>query len=88
MTEVSYVTKDMSRDPYERITHLGGAGWQRPQPEVVQRIEQGLEDYHILLNGAPTRLVVALSRFGAKYLKAEIEGEEPHFLLSLPAAPG
>lgn len=23
MTEVSYVTKDMSRDPYERITYLG-----------------------------------------------------------------
>ena len=88
MTEVSYVTKDMSRDPYERITYLGGAGWQRSQPEVVQRIEQGLEDYYITLHGVPAKLVVELSRFGAKYLKTEIEGEEPHLLLSMPASPG
>jgi hypothetical protein len=88
MIEVAYVTKDMRRDPYERITHLGGAGWQRSQPDVVQQIEQGQEDYYILLDGIPAKLIVALSRFGAKYLKTELEVEEPHILPSLPSQAG
>jgi hypothetical protein len=55
---------------------------------VVQQIEQGQEDYYILLDGIPAKLIVALSRFGAKYLKTELEVEEPHILLSLPSQAG
>lgn len=84
MAEVLYVTIDAHCDPYDRITHLGGHGWRKTRAELVSCIEQGTDDYYITHYGVPARLLVATSRFGSKYVKSELEGEEPHFLLSLP----
>lgn len=38
-------------------------------------------------NGQTAIVVVAVSRFGNKYIKTEADGEQPNNLLSLPECP-
>jgi hypothetical protein len=43
--------------------------------------------FHVRVGGRPVRVIVAVSRFGNKYLKTEADGAEPNNLLSLPECP-
>jgi hypothetical protein len=79
------------KNPYERITHVGGYGtsaWKLTSDEVIRRIESGQESFYVSRpEGDSVWVVVAISRFENKYLKTEADGDEPNNLLSLPECP-
>ena len=65
----------------------GGSRWSITQEEAIALIENGKWTFFVRRNGQSVRVVVAVSRFGNKYLKTEADGEQPNNLLSLPECP-
>lgn len=82
--EVTCVNKQDRQSPYERITHIGGAGWRDTQTDAIRKIENRTESYYVQRYGKRVNVIVAVSRFNHKYLKTEADGDEPNNLLSLP----
>ena len=88
--EIKCINKDDRMDPYERITHVGGYGtsqWKLTQRDAIGMIERGEWGFFVTAGGNPVWVVVAISRFGNKYLKTQADGDEPNNLLSLPECP-
>lgn len=88
--EVKCVTKDDRLNPYEHITQIGclnssGAYWRTTQKEAIRGIEEGSWKFFVTKYGKPVIVIVAISRFGHKYIKTENDGEIPNNLLSLPS---
>ena len=90
--EVLCVNKSDRPNPHERINNIGGRnhdglGWKLSQPEAIEGIEAGKWAFYVNRDGHPVNVVVAVSRYGHKYLKTEADGEHPNNLLSLPECP-
>ncbi|MGB2781434.1 MAG: DUF3892 domain-containing protein [Phycisphaerae bacterium] len=90
--EVLCINKSDRDNPHERITHIGGKNangtrWQLSQQDAIQGIEEGKWTFYVTKNGKTVRVIVAVSRYGHKYLKTEADGEQPNNLLSLPECP-
>jgi hypothetical protein len=54
---------------------------------AVDSIENEKCQLYLLVDRRPVAVVVAVSRQGHKYLKAETDPEEPNSLLNLPECP-
>src|SRR5688500_16268335 len=90
--EITCINKTPRDNPYDAITHVGGAtgsdsggAWRLRLDQAIAGIEQGKWEFFVrrsLLNDV--KVVVAVSPFGNKYLKTEADGAEPNNLLSLP----
>jgi len=90
--EIKCINKSDRHDPHERILRIGGVSqdggrWTLSQTEAIAGIESGKWSFHVHRGGSTVRVVVAVSRFGHKYLKTEADGEQPDNLLSLPECP-
>jgi len=83
-TQITCINKDDRYNPYERITHVGGYSWKITQRDAIRRIESGIDSYYVSVNGRSVPVIVAVSRYGNKYLKTEADNDEPNNLLSLP----
>lgn len=90
-TEIRCINKNPRNDPYTRITHVGGGGlqrWKYTLADAIRRIESGQEAFYVSRpRGDTVAVVVAVSRYGNKYLKTTADGDEPNNLLSLPECP-
>ena len=89
---VSCINKSDRYNPWERITHIGGVNpngtrWKLTQQEAIAGIENGTWAFYVMVGNHTVWLVVAVSRFGNKYLKTEADGDSPDNLLSLPECP-
>lgn len=84
---ITCVNKTDRFNPHERIRAVGGTSWKRSQQEVIGDIESGRYSFHVTRGGRTVRVIVAVSRFGNKYIKTEDDGEQPDNLLSLPECP-
>jgi hypothetical protein len=73
-------------DPHERIQGIGGERWYHSGHLAILNIERQVNDYAVLLDGKPVRVVVGNHK-GQKYLKTEADGYAPESLLSLPDYP-
>jgi hypothetical protein len=78
--------------PHERITHVGGrtpdgAAWRMTQQEAVDAIEGDVWSFFVTNEGRELDVVVAVSRYGRKYLRISGDAEGPGELLALPACP-
>lgn len=88
--EITCVTKSDRLNPHERITHVGGfAGkpWTITQEDAIQHIESGAWRFYVQSGGRSVWVIVAVSRFGNKYIKTEADGDQPNNLLSLTSCP-
>jgi hypothetical protein len=89
--QIKCINKSDRMNPHERITHVGGFSdkqWKITQQEAIDYIERGEWKFWVKPpHGDSVWVVVAVSRYGNKYLKTEPDGEMPNNLLSLPECP-
>lgn len=86
------INKDDRDDPYTSITHVGGtnsdgARWKQTQDRTISDIESGEWVFYTNVGGSRVKVIVAVSRYGNKYIKTEADGEGENNLLSLPECP-
>lgn len=89
--QVQCINKTDRYDAHERIKSIGGIQngkrWKLSQEEAIAGIEAGKWRFFVSANGQTVWVIVAVSRYGNKYLKTEADGEQPNNLLSLPECP-
>lgn len=90
--EIKCINKLDRPNPHERITHVGGYSdkqWKITQQEAIDFIESDQWKFWVKPPAAKESVwvVVAISRYGNKYLKTENDGEDQNNLLSLPECP-
>jgi len=85
--QVKCINKTDRPNPWERIRRIGGDGWRREQQEAVRDIETRTHSYFVVRSGRQVEVIVAVSRFGNKYLKTEADGADSNNLLELPECP-
>lgn len=87
--QIRCIKKTDRFNPHERIRAVGGmndngTNWELTQEQAIQGIEAGKWNFFVAVRGHIVSVIVAVSRFGNKYLKTEADGEQPNNLLSLP----
>ena len=90
--QILCINKSDRYDPHERITHIGGkndngTSWKITQQRAIQGIESGEWKFFVRVRGQTANVIVAISRFGNKYIKTEADGDQPNNLLSLTECP-
>lgn len=90
--EIECIRKSDRYNPHERILGIGGTNpdgsrWYLTQEDAIRGIESKEWEFFVRVAGRTVKVIVAVSRFGNKYLKTEADGEQPNNLLSLPECP-
>ena len=76
--------------PHERITHVGGyqsSQWKITLNDVIGKIERGEQVFSVQAHRKKVSVIVAVGPSVIKYLKAEVDGDQPDTLLRLPECP-
>lgn len=80
---VSCINKQPRNNPYEGITHLGGAGWRWTRQQVIDSIKAGTNTFFTLVDGNRGDIGVVHGPNGP-YLRTYADGKWNDNLLSLP----
>jgi hypothetical protein len=64
--------------------NLDGAHWRIREAEAIAAIEDGRWSFFVIAGGRERPVVVAVSKYGSKYLKGADDGRQPDSLLALP----
>lgn len=90
--QIRCINKSDRPNPHERILNIGGVNpdgqrWKLTQQQAIDGIEQRRWRFYVSAGGSTVWVVVAVSRYGNKYIKTTADGEQPDNLLSLPECP-
>lgn len=92
--EIKCVNKSNRMSAHERILFIGGINpdgqrWKLSQEAAIDGIERGEWEFFVQrgIIGGSVKVIIAISRYGNKYLKTASDGEHPNNLLSLPECP-
>ncbi|MBV9862919.1 MAG: DUF3892 domain-containing protein [Alphaproteobacteria bacterium] len=90
--QVHCVSKTDRMNHHERIRSIGGVNadgsrWKIAQHEAIEGIETGQWSFFITRAGRDIDIVIAVSKYGSKYIKAAGDGLHPDTLLTLPDCP-
>lgn len=82
------INKTDRYNAHERIRAIGGinpdgSNWKLLQEDAIRQIEAGKYSFYVKVRGQVADVIVAISRYGHKYLKTVADGEQPNNLLSL-----
>ncbi|MBL3566678.1 DUF3892 domain-containing protein [Rhodovulum sulfidophilum] len=58
-----------------------GSRWRQTQEKKIREIEDGSWSFYVEVGGDRVDVIVAVSRYGNKYIKTEADGEHPKNLL-------
>jgi hypothetical protein len=72
-----------------RIRGIGGvtpdgAHWRISQDEAILAIETGRWNFYVKVGGRDLPVIVAISKYGNKYIKSAADALQPNNLLALP----
>lgn len=86
--EIKCINKSDRMNPHERIVAVGGVNadgstWKLTQEQAISGVERGEWTFFVKVQNRIVNVVVAVSRFGNKYLKTVADGDHPNNLLSL-----
>ena len=91
LIQIQCIHKSDRQNPHDRILSIGGfhsgQRWKLTQEQAIAGIDSGKWSFFVSVAGRTVAVVVAVSRFGNRYLKTEADGEQPNNLLSLPECP-
>ena len=83
LLKVKWVDRSDRPDPYQRISHIGGDSrefqWKHTHAQAIQSIEHGLFAYYVEKDAIVLKLEVGLAPNGCKFLKTQIDGNQPNF---------
>ena len=87
--EITCINKTDRMNAHERIQNVGGVNsdgstWKMSQEQAIKDVQAGKWNFYVTSGGRRVSVIVAVSRYGNKYLKTEADGEQPNNLLSLP----
>lgn len=80
--KVSCINKQPRNNPYEGITHLGGAGWRWTRDQVINSIKAGTNSFFTSVNGSRSEIGVVNGAHG-EYLRTYANGVWNDNLLAL-----
>jgi len=84
--QIKCISRTERMSPHERITHVGGyenSQWKITLNDAIGKIERGEQAFSVQAHRKAVRVIVAVSPSGIKYLKAEVDGDQPDALLRL-----
>ena len=83
---VTCINKQPRENPYEGITHLGGATWKWTREQVIASIEAKTNTFFTSVNGKRANIAIINGPNG-KYLRTHADGVWNDNLLALPECP-
>jgi hypothetical protein len=77
--EVNSISKSISANGIEMITHIGGNGnesrsWKISQQEAISGIENNMWEFFVKQGSKTHNLIICICPLGNKYLKIENDG--------------
>ena len=88
ITQIKCINRTERMNPHERISHVGGyegSQWKLTLNDTIDKIESGESAF--VVQAARRSVIIAVSPSRQKYLKTEIDGDQPDTLLRLPECP-
>jgi hypothetical protein len=90
--EIKCINKSDRFNEHERIINVGGVNddstqWKITQAQAIAGIENKKWEFYGHRGGQIVNVIVSTSRYGNKYLKTVIDGDQPNNLLSLIECP-